>query len=323
MKILGLGNALVDIMTKLKSDKFLDDHNLPKGSMQLVDYDLSEAVLKDAGELEKSLSSGGSAANTINGLSRLGVQCGYVGSVGKDEFGDFFKNDLIKNNVNPLLFEGKQRTGRAIALISPDSERTFATYLGAATELEPDLITEDIFKGYDILHTEGYLVFNNQLIKKVAQTAKKAGLLVSLDLSSYNIVEQNKEFLYNLITEFIDFVFANDEEAKAFTGEDPDRALEIISEISDYSIVKTGAKGSLIKYKDRKYTIAPINANPIDATGAGDLYAAGFFYGLANNLPIEKCGKVGSILAGNVIEVVGSKMDDNRWEQVISKINQI
>ncbi|GAB4301836.1 MAG: adenosine kinase [Marinilabiliales bacterium] len=323
MKILGLGNALVDIMTKLKSDKFLEDHNLPKGSMQLVDFDLSEAVLKDAGELEKSLSSGGSAANTINGLSRLGVQCGYVGSVGNDEFGDFFKNDLIKNNVSPLLFEGKQRTGRAIALISPDSERTFATYLGAATELEPDLITEDIFKGYDILHTEGYLVFNNQLIKKVAETAKKAGLLVSLDLSSYNIVEQNKEFLHNLITEFIDFVFANEVEAKAFTGEAPDKALEIISGISDYAIVKTGAKGSLIKYKDRKYSIDPINASPIDATGAGDLYAAGFFYGLANNLPIEKCGKAGSILAGNVIEVVGSKMDDNRWEQVISRINQL
>lgn len=322
-KILGLGNALVDVMTQLQDDDFLKKHNLPKGSMQLVDMQTSTQVLDSAEGLKQSLSSGGSAANTIHGLACMGAETGYVGTVGKDDYGKFFRNDMASKNIQPLLFESETPTGRAIALITPDSERTFATYLGAATELVPELITDELFKGYDMLHTEGYLVFNNELILSALKVAKKNGLKVSLDMASYNVVEANLDFLQGLISNYVDIVFANEEEAKALTGKEPEQALLEISEHCEIAIVKVGSKGSMIKKGEDIVRVNAINAKSLDTTGAGDLYASGFLYGMSKNWSLEKSGMAGSILAGNVIEVIGSKMNDERWDKIHSLINNI
>lgn len=323
IKILGLGNALVDVMTQLKDDDFLENQGLPKGSMQLVDLETSGKVLEAATNLQQSLSSGGSAANTIHGLACMGAQTGYIGTVGKDKYGEFFRKDMATNNIEPLLFETNTETGRAIALISPDSERTFATFLGAAVELKPELLTDELFKGYQYLHTEGYLVFNNELILAALKKAKENGLKVSLDMASFNVVEANLEFLQKLISDYVDIVFANEEEAKALTGKEPREALDEIAMHCDIAVVKVGAKGSLIKSGNIMVAVEAISANCKDTTGAGDLYASGFLYGLSKEWTLEKCGKAGSVLAGNVIEVIGAKMPKERWEHIHKLINAI
>jgi sugar/nucleoside kinase (ribokinase family) len=322
-KVLGLGNALVDIMTRLDNDALLDTFGLKKGSMQLVDKTFSKKILDGTADLKKDLASGGSAANTIHGLARLGVETGFIGKIGKDEYGDFFRSDMIRSGITPTLFTGADETGRAIALVSKDSERTFATFLGAAIELSAADLTPEAFRGYDIFHIEGYLVQNYDLIRTAVKIAKDQGMLVALDMASYNVVEQNKDFLLDLVRNHVDIVFANEEEAKAFTSAEPEDALHKIAEICEIAVVKTGKEGSLIKKGGDVHRISAIEANSIDTTGAGDIYAAGFLYGLVNDLPLDRCGNIGSLLAGHVIEFIGAKMDDARWEKLTSMINSI
>jgi sugar/nucleoside kinase (ribokinase family) len=322
-KILGIGNALVDIMTQLDNDVLLTKFGLPKGSMQLVDKDKSGHVNLNTSHLKKDITSGGSAANTINGLANLGSACGYIGKVGNDDFGDFFENDLINNHIYSLLFKSDTQTGIAMALVSPDSERTFATYLGAAVELSANDLSENEFDGYDILHIEGYLVFNNVLLEKAMKLAKNAGLKISLDLASYNVVEANLEFLKKMAIEYVDIIFANEEEAKAFTGKEPEAALDEMAALCEIAVVKIGAYGSLIKKDGVSYKVGVIPVTPKDTTGAGDLYASGFLYGLTKNLPIHKCGEIGSILSGKVIEVMGAKMPAETWADIKKKVAEV
>ena len=197
-KVLGMGNALVDIMTKLKSDETLEKFSLPKGSMQLVDNIVSDKVNNGTNDLEKQIASGGSAANTIHGLAKLGVETGFVGSVGNDDMGRFFKKDMEVNKINPILFRTMNETGRAMALISSDSERTFATYLGAAVDLSEDDITQEIFEGCEYFYVEGYLVQHKEMFEKAMRLASNAGLKVCLDLASYNIVDFNYAKTYGI-----------------------------------------------------------------------------------------------------------------------------
>jgi len=322
-KVLGMGNALVDIMTILDSDSLLNEFMLPKGSMQLVDREAVERVLSGTISLLKQQSSGGSAANTIHGLANLGVETGFIGTVGEDEFGKFFHEDLIKNKISPKLFKGKAESGRAIALVSPDSERTFATFLGAAIELSSDHITDDVFEGYEYFHIEGYLVQNHELIRKAIEVAKRKNLKVSLDLASFNVVESNLDFLKDIIKKHVDIVFANEEEAKAFTGLSPIESLHEIAKHCEIAVVKIGKNGSLIKKGDEVHEVGVIKAKSIDTTGAGDVYASGFLYGLVKGLPLNKCGEIGSVLSGKVIEVVGAKMEESTWNIIREMVSEI
>lgn len=313
-KILGMGNALVDIMISLESDGILDILNLPKGSMQLVDKEQSTAILTALKDYAKSLSTGGSAANTIHGLAMLGAPTGYIGVVGEDELGGFFVRELIAAGVDPVMIHSKQETGRAVALITPDSERTFATFLGAAIELSAEDLNNEMYRGYDYFHIEGYLVQNHELIEKAMQLAKKNGLLISLDLASYNVVESNIDFLHEIIHQYVDILFANEEEAKSYTGFNPENALHELGKNVDIAIVKTGNKGSLIKRNNEIVELGIIHVDPVDTTGAGDLYASGFLYGHANGMSLQRCGELGTLLAGNVIECIGAKMSRERWK---------
>ncbi len=322
MKILGMGNALTDLLIKANDDSLLQSHNLPKGSMQLVDFDKASAVLSSATELPTSKASGGSAANTIHGLSKLGLETAFFGKVGQDDTGHFFHNDLLSNGIESKLMFSESRSGMAVAIVTPDAERTFATYLGAAVELSPDDLTPELFANYDIFYIEGYLVQNHQLIKRAVDLASQAGCKVCLDLAAYNVVESNLEFLKSILNQ-VDILFANEEEARAFTGKEPEQALEELGQTVSLTIVKTGKNGSLVKTGGKVYSAGIIQANSIDTTGAGDLYAAGFLYGLTKGLSPEHCARIGSIVAGNVIEVVGAKMDNDRWQKIYEMINQI
>lgn len=322
MKVLGLGNALVDMMVQIDNDDFLTQNNLPKGSMQLVDYDTSSAVLKAAEGFKKSMASGGSAANTIHGLAKMGVDTAFIGKVGKDDMGNFFKDDLINSKIDSQLLYSENPSGVAAALVSPDAERTFATFLGAAVELTAADLSKEMFQGFDIFHIEGYLVQNHELIETAIHLAKEAGCRVSIDLASYNVVEDNLDFLHKMV-ENVDIVFANEEEAKAFTGMDPEEALDKIAEEVEIAVVKIGSKGSMVKHQGKIYKAGVIKANSIDTTGAGDLFASGFIYGMSKNLAFDQCAEIGSVIAGNVIEVIGAKMDAARWETIYNMVKDI
>jgi sugar/nucleoside kinase (ribokinase family) len=315
-KILGMGNALTDVLVQLDNEIHLEKLGLPKGSMQLVDSDKNTAVQEYIRNMSKQMIAGGSASNTMRGIACLGGYSTFVGMVGNDEVGKVFEQELKDTGVSTNLFFSNTPSGTATAFISPDGERTFATHLGAAIGMTAELLTPELFKGYDIFHIEGYLVQNHDLIRKAVHIAKYEGLKVSLDLASYNVVEENLEFLQTLVRDYVDILFANEEEALAFTGKQPEEALDIISKMVEYAIVKVGKKGSLIKYKGNVVAEGITDNKRVDTTGAGDFYAAGFLYALANGMTVEKAAHYGKILSGNIIEVVGVKLTDQQWNNI-------
>jgi sugar/nucleoside kinase (ribokinase family) len=324
--ILGIGNALVDIMTQIDNDLILEIFSLPKGSMTLVDSEKSKAVKTGTKDFMRNLASGGSAANTIHGLSMLKANAGFIGSIGRDETGVFFENDMRKAGVQTVLFRHETMTGTAVALISPDSERTFATHLGAAVELNADDLKPEHFKPYNILYLEGYLINDKALVEKACRMARDNNMEVALDLASYNVVNAKIDDFRDIVSRYVDIIFANEEEARSFTGLDPEQALEKLAEQSNIAIVKIGKEGSLVKRKEEVIKISSLTVDCKDTTGAGDLYAAGFLYGYAYNLPLDKCGAIGSLLAANVIEFIGARIPDNKWpkirEQVLSIVKE-
>mgnify|MGYP004702243481 CR=1 FL=1 len=322
-KILGIGNALVDIMIALPEDSLFEQFGLPRGSMTLVDRAQSAKIYKATQQYQKDVTTGGSAANTIHGLASLGVACGYAGKIGDDDLGNLFKNEFQQKKITTHLPYSQLDTGRVMAMVSTDSERTMATYLGAAAGLVPADFSKELFRQYEIVYVEGYLVQDHQLIEFILKTAHDLGLKVVIDLSSYNIVEHNLKFLKKLVTEYVDIVFANEEEALAFTSFEPLKALESISELCEIAIVKTGIKGSMIKKGNEIFHILPIPTQSVDTTGAGDSYAAGFLYGYVNGLSLQQCGNIASLVSSKAVETMGARIPESSWPGLLEKVRKI
>lgn len=322
--ILGIGNALTDILAVLPDDSLLLKYNLPLGSMQHVDATTGNKIWAELKKIGVQYVAGGSAANTISGTAIFGMPSSFIGKVGDDELGSLFRQAQQQNGIKSNLLIGTAASGRAMVFITaPNADRTFATYLGAALQLEPEDLKPEYFDGYDYLHIEGYLVQNQRLFRRALKIGRKKGMTISLDMASYNVVESNNAFLQDVVKNYIDIVFANETEAKAFTHKGPEEALDAIAEMCDIAVVKIGKDGSLVKSGDEKYMIEAWPADTIDATGAGDCYAAGFLYAHANGMPLKTCGEVGSVLAAKVVEVIGTKVDIPRWKAAKAEIRQL
>lgn len=322
-KVLGMGNALLDILVRVPNDNILTQFALPKGSMQLVNDERSAEILEAVKNLKPSIVSGGSTANAIYGLANLGIQTGFLGKIGTDELGNRYRADLEANGVAPLLSTSTTHSGSCISLITPDSERTMCTCLGAAVELTAADVKPEVFDGCTHFYVEGYLVQDPELIESAFKMAHEKGLTTILDLASYNTVEDHLEFMQKLIRRYVDVVFANEEEATAFTGKEDDEALNEIGELADIVVLKQGRRGSLVKVGYDRVRCGVVECNAIDTTGAGDLYAAGFLWGLISGLSPIQCATAGAILSGNVIEVIGSKMDANRWTSIRQDLKKL
>ncbi len=322
--ILGIGNALTDILAILPDDGFMKQFHLPKGSMQHVDRETGDKIWQALKPLGVQYVAGGSAANTITGTAIFGMESGFIGKIGDDELGHLFKSDQAQYGIRSTLLKGVNPSGRAMVFITaPNAERTFATYLGAALELVPEDLKPEYFEGYDYFHIEGYLVQNQALIRKAVQMAKDAGCIISIDMASYNVVESNDAFLHDIVDKYVDIVFANEMEAKAFTKMEPREALDEIAKHCEIAVLKIGKDGSMVKSGDEYHYIEAWPARPVDATGAGDTYAAGFLYAHSLGMPLKVCGEIGSIIAAKVVEVVGTKIDIPRWKDAKREIKAL
>ncbi len=314
-KVIGLGNSLVDMMVPLANEDLLNAFGFPKGSMTLINDDQLIEITKAIEGMPVTVAAGGSAANTINGLANTGVETAFIGKIGQDEIGDIFKKDMESNGITPLLAQSSTPSGRAIALVTPDGERTFATYLGASIELTEQDVEASPLDEYDIMYIEGYLVQNEELIRKGVKEAKEKGLKVALDLASFNVVESNLELLQDLMND-VDYIFANEEEARAYCNQEPEAAVETLGKSCEVAIVKIGAQGSLVRINEITEHIEAIPSKPVDTTGAGDMFAAGFLYGQVAGLSTQSSGKAGSLLAGKVIENLGAKINNDTWKEI-------
>jgi len=307
-KILGIGNALVDALVETHDESIFNKFGLKKGGMEMISAELKNEIHREIGGLKKTVASGGSTSNTIYGLAQLGAAAGYIGKIGQDEMGAFFKNDMEKAGVTTHLSYSKIDTGIATTFITKGGERTFATYLGAAATQTPDDLQEQIFSMYDLIHVEGYLIFNKDLILSVCKLAKKCGLKISMDMASYNLVEVMRPLMEELLRDYVDIIFANEEEAFAFTGKKERESLEVLSSYCPVSVVKLGAEGSLAKVNGETTIIPAVKAHCKDSTGAGDIFAAGFLYGLTNNHTLLDTGALASKLGAKCVETIGARI---------------
>ncbi len=316
-KITGIGSALVDLLIN-ENDVFLENVGKEKGGMTLLEDGVEiERILEKSGQGARTVP-GGAACNTIAGVGMLGGEAGFIGMRGEDEYGDSYEQKLSKCNVSCRFFLSKEPTGRVLSVITPDAQRSMFTFLGASTGLSPEIITPDMFEDTAIAVVEGYLLFNRDLMLAVLRAAKEARAKIALDLASFEVVEASKDILDDLIKEYVDILIANEDEAEAYTGlKDEEAALEKMAEIVEYAVLKVGKRGSMISHKGTVTRVEPeIAEDAVDTTGAGDLWAAGFLYGLANGFSIEKCGRIGSACGAEVVRVVGAQIPDEGWERI-------
>lgn len=323
-KIIGMGNALVDVLVRTDDDSLLEKLHLPKGSMQLIQEDTLSEIRKYTSGMKIHRSTGGSAGNTVCALAALGANPGFIGKIGQDETGAFFGDTLRQRGVNALLATCDLPSGIASTFISTDGERTFGTYLGAAATLRAEDLSRKMFAGYNYLYIEGYLLQDHDLMLRAVQLAKEEGLQVCLDMASYNVVEAERDFFDQLIVKYVDIVFANESEALAYTGKAPHEALEEIASKCSIAVVKTGKEGSLVKKGTEVIQLlsCPVD-NVLDTTGAGDFYAAGFMYGLTCGYSLEKCVQISTILATAVIQEVDTTLPAKKWDEIKLNIESL
>ncbi len=326
-KIIGIGNALVDILAHINSDDALTKMNLPKGSMQLIDEKKFSDVSLKINELNPSRATGGSAANAMLALAHLNRTPGFIGKVGNDDFGRFYADTMMNAGAQTNFLHTAMPTGVASTFISPDGQRTFATFLGAAVTLVPEDLGEEMLRGYKYLYIEGYLVQNHELINRAVELAKNLGMKICLDMASYNIVEADHEYFTKLVSESIDIVFANEEESLAFTGLEPEKSLEKISSMCDTVVVKLGAKGCIARSKTAQGGYASCPAGEVekvvDTTAAGDFFTAGFMYAFTAGCALETCLKAGTLLSTEVIQITGTALSETKWSEIRENIGKL
>jgi sugar/nucleoside kinase (ribokinase family) len=269
---------------------------------------------------------GGSAANTIYGLAMLGDSTAFVGKLGDDDHGAFYRRRFEKENIccNRFKYCPNSHTGTCISLVTPDSERTMRTHLGAAAALnQADLLEED-FHHCKHVHVEGYLLFNPELAEAVLAHAQAAGAVISLDLASFEVVNIHRDKIADLLDRYVDMVFANEDECQAFCGtHDPETACQALATHCDLVAVKHGADGAWV-YQNGEMVHAPATrVDAIDTTGAGDLWAAGFLHAHYQGLSPEACGRAGAILGAEVVQILGARIPTETWPQVRATISTL
>ena len=310
-EIIGIGSALVDVTLEVKED-FLMKENLPKGGMTLVNAKRSSEILNRFQPETLPYSPGGATANVMASYAICGGKPAFIGKVGKDPAGVFFHKETEKTGVQFLKLSTSTATGVVTCFLTADGQRTFATNLGAAVELDPLDLPAPFLHQAPILHLEAYLLYNKPLIEHILKTARANGQILSLDLSSFNVVKDHLDYLHQIIEKekMIDIIFANEEESHAYTGKDPKESLDYFSRFTKTAIVKVGGNGSYLSRQKEKIFCAAQKVNAIDTNGAGDAYAGGVLFGLGKGLSLEKAGKIGSLAGGLIVSQKGARLTE-------------
>ncbi|MFP4603989.1 MAG: adenosine kinase [Bacteroidales bacterium] len=315
-KIAGIGNSLIDILYDIDNEEILKKYSYPKGSHHHVkksDFDKLHRALEECRGIAVP---GGSAANTISALANLGYESSFTGVVGEDEHGEMFESRLKVSGALLNLDKLEGDTGKIIHLNTPDRETTTIGYTGVNDQFSPGMLNEENFYGYYYLLIDGYLTQNEELMEALANFGRLNYMKVVFDLSSSHIAEGHREFLSKFIKEKVDILFANDLEVFSYTGLEPARAIGRLAKDVEIVVIKLGEKGSMIQKGDEFYQIPSVPVEVVDNCGAGDLYAAGFLYGLFEDYHLTHCGKTGAFLASKVLQVKGGRLSFDTWREI-------
>ena len=309
MKILGIGNAIVDVICKV-DDSFIDQNNLTKSTMKLFFDENEFKNLLTNLKIEKTVS-GGSVANSIVGISQLGNEAGFIGKISDDEFGSNYEEGLNKENVEYFYSKKKEKlpTGTCLILVTPDSERTMCTFLGTAGKINENDISSDAIKKSEMIFLEGYL-WDEGEPKKAFNKAINNANKVAMSLSDLFCVDRHKPHFLNLVKNKLDITFANEQEITSLIeAKNFKEVINFSKQLNKLIIVTRGEKGAVAINGDEVFeNDIQKNLKIIDLTGAGDLFAAGFLHGYINNLSTQECLEKGTELSSKVIQQIGARL---------------
>jgi len=322
--VLGIGNAIVDILVPVE-DSFLAAHDIPKGSMQLVDEETSEKLYAQLGVAIEC--SGGSAGNTVAGLASLGSSVAYIGKTKDDQLGHVFDHDLTSLGIdfNTAKDSSGVSTARCLVMVSPDAERTMCTFLGACVNLSEKDIDPAVVEAAAVTYMEGYLwdpETAKAAFRKAMKLAHNAGRKTSISLSDSFCVGRHKSEFRHLAEHDIDILFANEEEIlMLYDTRDISVAIKAVQQHCEVAAITRSAKGCTIVSADE---VIDINGYPVsdlvDTTGAGDLFAAGFLHGYTQGLDLRTCGRMGNLAASEVITHMGARPDVNLKQYFLNNL---
>lgn len=311
-QVTGIGNAIVDVLSHCE-ESFITEQKMTKGTMALIDASQAEGLYEKMGPATEC--SGGSVANSLAGLAQLGAKTAFIGKVRDDQLGKIFRHDMEAIGIDfptPSEVKGKP-TARCLICVTPDSERTMNTYIGACADIEPADIDGNLIKDSDILLIEGYLwdaEAAKQAIRQAVELANQSGTKVAFSLSDVFCVERHRDEFKTLIRDYVDILFANEDEIESLVqkGSLQENIQAIRGDVETVCITR-GELGSIIVQGDKTYEIpaADIKGRIVDSTGAGDLYAAGVLYGIANGWNLQKAGELGSHCAADIIQQMGAR----------------
>jgi sugar/nucleoside kinase (ribokinase family) len=319
----GVGSPIVDLTAQVP-EAFLARVTGDKGGMVLVDDAEMGAILSML-DAPASLSTGGSAANATFNAARLGLRTTFVGKLGNDALAQAYLERFGAAGVDLSRFKhGSVANARCLALVTPDAQRTMRTCLGAAMTLSPTEITPEDFRGVRHAHIEGYLVFNEALCDTVLNAARAAGCTISLDLSSFEVVNAKRDWMFRQFGHGIDIVFANEDEIRALypgNGGGYEALARDLASRNVIAAVKMGRDGAWIAKGGEAHRVAPVHlSDVIDTNGAGDAWASGFLYGFVRGLPLGECGAIASLMGSETVRHLGPLIPDSAWEEVRGRI---
>jgi len=310
-QVVGIGNAIVDVIAR-SDDAFLGDLGIEKGIMQLIEKDRAQQLYRLMGQRVQT--PGGSVANTIAGLGNLGLNTGFIGRVADDELGDFYASSMTNEGIafaNPPIPGGELPTSRSMIFVSPDGERSMNTYLGISAELGPEDVSESVTGEAEIIFLEGYLFDKDkgkEAFLRAARTCRAAGGRTGIAISDPFCVERHRADFLQLFEHEMDFVIGNEAEIMSlYQNNDLDADLRAVGAICPLVVCTRSGDGISIMHEGTRIDVPVTKIVPVDATGAGDQFAAGFLYGLATGQDMTTCGRMGATAAAEVIRHIGPR----------------
>lgn len=313
--VVGVGASGVDILARVEEEA-LNNFNGSKGDSTLVSWDEYEEIVKFIPEEKKHVITGGSCSNTIKGLASLGQKTAYCTHLGNDPFSQYYLNVIRSLDITPYFTSSDKPIQRVISLITPDSQRSMFCYLGATEDFSCDHVNLESLRKTRLVYTEGYVLYNDNLIQMVIKTAKENGALVAFDLSSPRVIKTFEKEILELLSNGIDILFANEEEALLLTGLSPKESCEALAKLCPLVIVKVGKDGCWVSSKEKTFYCAGYPAIAIDTTGAGDLFAAGFLHAYLEGYSLPTCGDFGNRVGSQAVRVIGGELPMEVWNSL-------
>lgn len=317
-RILGVGAACMDLLVSVDED-FLSHIPGEKGGSQAIQIEELNQILSHH-HFIPILATGGSCANTIKGLAQLKEKCAFFSHIGTDELGEHFCQYMRKMGIVGLFSKSIHPTPRVLCLITPDSQRTMRFCAGCSIEMSESFLHQGYFKGVKLVHLDAYTLYNGNLTKTTMEFAKEAQALISIDLSSFEVVRQFRSVIMDLLPRYVDIVFANQDEIKALLELSPQEGCFELQKMCPVAVVLMGEEGCLVGHQGKIMHSPTYPAKVIDSTGAGDLFASGFLYGYLKGYPLAECARLGNRLGSAVVEVQGAELPQEKWMEIQSDL---